>query len=164
MRTYVTISTAVVFNCIATLAQSESLPKRKPGLWAMTIEESGKAGPKQSIKQCVDEKTDTLLQVNSDFQSACTQQPSRRTSSGYETETSCRIGQLVSEAKSVLSGDFQTRVVSEVVVTVTVAPGAPPRTSRQRIEAAYIGPCGTDQRPGGIIMPDGKMIQVPMMQ
>jgi hypothetical protein len=37
----------------------------------------------------------------------------------------------------------------------------PAKESKTKIEARYVGPCEAGQRPGDVIMPDGKVMRVP---
>ncbi|TWT15347.1 DUF3617 family protein [Reyranella sp. CPCC 100927] len=140
-------------------AQAEELPKRKAGLWESTVS-GGMAPAPQVIKQCIDEKTDSLAMAAVGGGN-CKPPTITKTSAGYETETSCQFGQMTSTAKSVISGDFSSKITAKTTATIVQAPGQQPVTSNTTIEAKYLGPCAADQKPGDIIMPDGKVVRTP---
>jgi hypothetical protein len=65
------------------------------------------------------------------------------------------------DGKGVIDGDFGSRVTAHVTSTMVPAPGQQPQTTVMTIESRYIGACAADQRPGDIIMPDGKVVRTP---
>lgn len=160
-RTVFLASVALVASWGA-MAQAEDLPKRRAGLWTSTIK-SEAAGSQQTIKQCIDDKTDSLAK-GAVTGGACKQTRLEKTATGYEIDASCTMGQISSTAKSLISGDFNTKITAHVTSTMVMAPGQQPRTTVTVIEAAYVGPCAADQRPGDIIMPDGKVVRTPGTQ
>lgn len=143
------------------VAQAEELPKRRVGLWESSMTRSNDASP-QVVKQCIDEKTDAqVLASTQGPNSPCKQVRFVKTAQGYETETSCTFGQTTSTAKALITGDFNLKVTTQITSTVVTAPGQQPVTTVSTIEARYVGPCAADQRPGDIIMPDGKVVRTP---
>lgn len=157
-RTVFLASVACVLS-LGAVAQAEEMPKRKAGLWETTMAGGSMPSP-QVVKQCIDEKTDSLAMA-AVAGGNCKPPAITKTSAGYETETSCQFGQMTSTAKSVISGDFSSKVTAKITSTVVPAPGQQPVTTNTTVETKYVGPCAADQKPGDIIMPDGKVIRTP---
>ncbi|HKU97395.1 MAG TPA: DUF3617 family protein [Vineibacter sp.] len=148
--------------CVLSLgvaAQAEEMPKRKPGLWESTVTGGSMPAP-QVIKQCIDDKTDSMAMAAVGGGN-CKPPAITKTSTGYEAETSCQFGQMTSTAKTLISGDFSSKITAKTTSSIVQAPGQQPVTSNTTIEAKYLGPCAADQKPGDIIMPDGKVIRTP---
>jgi hypothetical protein len=80
-------------------AQAEDLPKRRAGLWETTMK-NDRAGAQPPIKQCIDDKTDSLAQGAVGAGGPCKQVRSVKTAQGYEVETSCTFGQATSTGKA----------------------------------------------------------------
>ena len=90
----------------------------------------------------------------------CEQGPIVKTAAGYEMEATCKIGGMTSKSKSIVSGDFNSQVTVDVTSLISTGSG-PAKESKTKIEARYVGPCEAGQKPGDVIMPDGKVIRVP---
>jgi hypothetical protein len=128
-------------------------------LWTSTVKSAAMPAP-QTIRQCIDDKTDSLAQ-SAVMGANCKQTRMEKTARGYEVDAACTMGQINSTAKSVISGDFSSKVTVQVTSSIVMAPGQPAQTSEMTIEASYTGPCAADQRPGDIIMPDGRVVRTP---
>jgi len=139
-------------------AVAEELPQRKPGLWES--KSTGTDG-ETVAKQCVGPGTDQAL-VGGMAGGACSKVLITRTAAGYAVETECAIGQIKAAGSSVITGDFQTIVRTEGTTKLTGMPGQPGTMERKLlVEAKRLGECGPGQKPGDIILPDGKVISMP---
>ena len=155
------------------LAQAaEDLPSRKPGLWESSMKSSDSKMPGTVIKQCVDAETDknALMGVSNGM---CDLKWQRLSADRIETETNCKMGPVAATGKGVITGDFNSSIRVETTTT-TIASGEampagapklniPSVTQTVVIEAKWLGPCEAGQKPGDLIMPDGKVMQMPKM-
>lgn len=139
-------------------AFAEELPQRKPGLW-----ESKSVGEQGEVvaKQCVGPDTDRAL-VGSMAGGTCSKMLVTKTATGYAVETECAMGPIKASGSSVVTGDFQTSVRTEGTTKLTGMPGQPTPVERKLVvETKRLGECAAGQKPGDIIMPDGKVISMP---
>lgn len=144
-------------------AAADTLPPRKPGLWESKTDAEGAA---MTVKQCIDAKTDELAKSAvsgpGGAGSTCSKSTTTRTAAGYETETACKIGAISTEGRGLITGDFDSAIRMEMTTTLTGIPGqAQPMTRKTVIESRWLGPCEAGQKPGDIIMGDGKVIRTP---
>jgi hypothetical protein len=146
---------ALVMSCPA---WAEDMPQRKPGLWeSRSVGEQGE----MVAKQCVGPGTDRSL-VGSMAGGSCSKMLVTKTATGYAVETECAMGPIKASGSSVVTGDFETTVRTEGTTKLTGMPGQPAPVERKLVvEAKRLGDCGPGQKPGDIIMPDGKVISMP---
>ncbi len=148
---------------MAPVLAADSLPPRKAGLWeSKTTTDDGT----MSAKQCIDAQTD-LLAKNAvsgpgGVGDACSKQSVIKTATGYETESVCKFGPIETQGKGVVTGDFDSMIRMEMETTVSGVPGqSKPVTRKSTIENRWLGPCEAGQKPGDIIMSDGKVVRTP---
>ncbi len=155
----VTTCLAATIATMGSALAAETLPARKPGLWeTKTVSAQGNV----TVRQCIDEKTDQLAQGAFGAGQACSKRTMVKTSDGYEGETECKIGTISATGKSVISGDFDSKITMKVDTTLTGVPDTTePVRQQMDIEATYVGPCEAGQSPGDIIMPDGQIVKMP---
>ncbi len=139
-------------------ALAEELPQRKPGLWE--LKSTGAQG-EVVAKQCVGPDTDRAL-VGSMAGGTCSKMLVTKTATGYAVETECAMGPVKASGSSVVTGDFETVVRTEGTTRLTGMPGQPAPVERKLVvEARRLGDCAPGQKPGDVIMPDGKVISMP---
>jgi len=150
---------------VALMAQSDQMPKRKPGLWVSTLSMDMPNAPTGSTKVCVDAATDAVL-------------------SGYGPGAStpvCKTTILKSDATSITKDVVCTLRGAEATTTqtthsTTVFTGdsayhsdskihyAPPVMGRSDVTAAadakWTGPCPADMQPGDLIFPNGRKVNL----
>lgn len=149
------ISLAVI---IPHLASATDLPKRKSGLWETTVSMS-QGGFSQTLKQCVDEATDTEMmnmgaETSKSMGASCSKSEVTRTATGFENEVECDMDGSKLRSKGSFTGDFSSAFSGTVTTTVTPPLfGAPSTTTT--IQAKYVGPCPADMQPGDLILPNG---------
>ena len=143
---------------VALPAAAQQLPQRKPGLW----ETKSKGNEGETIaKQCVGPGTDQSI-VGGLAAGACSKMQVTKTATGYAVETECAVGQIKASGNSVITGDFQTSVRTEGTTKISGMPGQTGQVERKLVvEATRVGECAPGQKPGDIIMPDGKVISMP---
>jgi hypothetical protein len=133
----------------------DSLPRRKSGLWEMTMQMPdmpGGGGMKSS--QCIDEKTDEAMQKKAMSGGerggeTCRQTSLKRSGNTLDMVADCSGAEGKSHIVSHYTGDMQGSYGGESVITFD-----PPRHGRKEMrmgmQAKYAGACPADMKPGDI--------------
>ena len=138
---------------------AETLPARAPGLWES---KSTSADGVTTAKQCVGEGTDAAAVSAMGGNRQCSKNEVTRTADGWSSETECKIGEITAVSRGTFSGDFKSEVRTELETTLTGLPGQSSPTPRKTvIEAKRLGDCEPGQKPGDIILSDGKVVRTP---
>ncbi len=153
------------FLVIPLLANADAFPKRKPGLWELSISTTG--APAQVVKQCTDEATDSkLLQGGNDMAAkagvTCAKNESRMEGNNFISESECEMRGTKVSSTSNFSGDFNSQYTGETSVKYD-PPLMGMTASASKITAKWIGACEETQKPGDIIMPGGFTMNVNTM-
>ncbi len=162
MRFTLLIATlAVAFPAAAAL----DLPKRKSGLWEMTMTHEGQqaqAGmPGGKMQMCIDEKIDDLAQQmgESAAREMCTKAEFRREGDRYVGNSVCKFNGTTATTRMVLTGRFDAEYQADLDTRFE-----PPMNgrgqSRMTIKGRWVGPCKQGQRPGDMVMPNGMTINM----
>ena len=160
----VLVFTSIVASYGRALAEAQNLPTRRAGLWAITMtDESGKTPP-QVMQQCIDAKTDQMMNAFSGGIGAemCSKQEIRKVGATIVINAECQVGPMRSISESVVSGDFNSNYTVRVTTKVEGLPAAAqamvggPRV----IQAKWVGACAKGQRPGDIMMEGGKTMNI----
>lgn len=155
---FVLIAALGALVALPAAAQQQQLPQRKPGLWE--TKSTGNEG-ETIARQCVGPGTDPSI-VGGLAAGACSKMLITKTANGYAVETECAVGQIKASGSSVITGDFQTSVRTEGMTKISGMPGqAGPVERKLVVEAKRLGECAAGQKPGDIIMSDGKVISMP---
>lgn len=156
-----TMSLCAMAALSALPALADELPARMPGLWESST--SVMAGmPVIKVKQCIDAKTDQLTQAAVLPGAQCSKKEVRKIATGYEIETDCKISGMSVVGKGLITGDFATHIRMEMTTMMSGIPGQPGgMTTKIVIETARVGDCQAGQKPGDIIMSDGRVIKTP---
>jgi hypothetical protein len=147
---------ALSFVAVAAQAQ-EGLPKRKPGLWEVTMQMRGAeaAGmPATNSQQCVDDKTDEAMQrkgMSGDGQADCRQTGFKKIAGGFETSAECRSAEGLATVNSRVTGDMGSRYAIDNTVMFS-----PPRHGMSEVRmqgtAQHGGACPAGMKPGDVRM------------
>ena len=150
---------------VATVAHALDLPKRKSGLWEMTMIGDQTNGQPQTVTTCVEQKTDTGLSSSfGDKIPKNCKQPSLKKSAGtYVITSSCKFTDSDVKTVAILSGDTNSAYKIDRTSTYT-PPNKGRKESKQSITAKWLSACKADQRPGDMIMPDGSKINTSDIQ
>jgi len=136
----------------------KDMPKRKSGLWELSMKMD--ASPAlMRMQQCVDEKSDDLMQQQGEQQSQtkCSKNAFSKSGNRVITESICKFGETTATTKAVFTGDFTTTYRGEIHSSYN-PPMHGMKESNQTIDAKWLGPCKTGQKPGDVMMPGmGKM-------
>ena len=134
-------------------------PKRKSGLWEIkNIRGEGKAG---IVKMCVDHATDEpLLHLNGPARKeSCKADKVQRSGDQTTIDAVCTLIGTTATTHAVISGKFDSAYKVETKSTYD-----PPMHGRAEgtttMEARWLGPCGADQKPGDVILADGRRVNM----
>ena len=130
------------------------LPPRRAGLWEMKTTVS--SGRTISMQQCVDAKTDEVMQATSaaSAQRDCSKRDVQKSGNTITIDSVCTMAGKPRTAHTVITGSFD----SGYTMAITSQTDGAPRTIN--IEAKWLGPCAADQKPGDTVMPNGAKMNV----
>ncbi len=150
---------------VATVAHALDLPKRKSGLWEMTIIGGQTNGQPQTVTTCVEQKTDTGLSSSfgDKIPKNCKQPTLKKSAGTYVITSSCKFTDSNVKTIAILSGDTNSAYKIDRTSTYT-PPNKGRKESKQSITAKWLSACKADQRPGDMIMPDGSKINISDIQ
>lgn len=142
-------------------AQGIDLPARKPGLWEISMQMEGM--PTQNMRHCVDEKTDRQMQrAGRGVSENCTPGTPRKDGNALVYEQECQMGKSRVSSRTVMTGDFNSKVHTEVSSTYN-PPLAGRANSKMVMDAKWAGSCPAGWKPGDMEMPGGMRMNVGQM-
>ena len=151
-----------VLLCTATGAHADDYPKRKPGLWQISMTMPSAKIPARETKLCIDAATDAALykQGLAGAGATCSRLDVHRSGDTVTTDTACTMGdrQMTSHGVIVFSGD--TSYHSEIKSHFEPPMMAGRADSTMSQDAKWIGPCPADMQPGDVLMPGGGKINL----
>ena len=161
---------AAVSLIAATPACALDLPARKAGLWEVKMTFEGRNLPPQVMQQCIDAATDKMMSSigGSMQQSMCSKQDVQKVGSTLVVDSVCQMGGMTTTSHGVITGDFNSGYSVKVTSTRAGGPTVPgmaaDSATNMTIDAKHLGACKADQKPGDMIMPDGRKINIVDMQ
>ncbi len=142
---------------LAAGASAQDAPKRKSGLWEISMTMPQMPAPMVS-RQCVDQKTDDLgKSASRDPSTKCSKQSVRREGANVVVESVCQIEGSTATTRGVFTGDFSSAYKGEMT-TRFVPPLHGSAENRMNFQARLTGPCAPGQKPGDVAvqgMPGG---------
>jgi hypothetical protein len=167
MRTALAASAAALISglaCAVTGAWADDLPKRKPGLWEVTLHIASGNMPPQGMKFCTDAATDAELYkfgMNA-AQGLCSRYDLHRSGDVATVDTECKMGDMKMTSRAVMTftGDaaYKTDIKTHFDPPIM---GRSDSTMTQ--EAKWAGPCPADMQPGDMIGPNGMKMNMKSM-
>lgn len=148
------VSVLLVALTVPNLAQAD-MPKRKPGLWEIKMtSDAGRGGGPMVSQQCIDAKTDDLMQQRAQGMGKveCSKNTVRKEGGKTIAESVCKFGGTTTTTKAVFSGDFSSNYRGDIHSTYS-PPMMGMKEVRSTIEAKWLGACKAGQKPGDVIMP-----------
>jgi len=114
----------------------------------------GQAKGMPAIQQCIDEKTDDLMQkeMGERQKSQCSKNELRKEGDKVVAESACKVENSTAKTRAVFTGRFDSAYKADIK-TVYEPPLKGMKESSSVIEAKWLGPCKAGQRPGDISMP-----------
>jgi uncharacterized protein DUF3617 len=151
-------------------ADALDLPARKVGLWEVKMAFEGRNLPSQVVQQCIDAATDKMMGAfgSNLSQGMCSKQDVQKVGNTLVIDSVCEIAGMKTTSHGVVSGDFNSNYTVKMTSTRTGGPAIPGMPadgkSDMTIEAKWISACKPDQKPGDMIMADGRKINIIDMQ
>jgi hypothetical protein len=140
-------------------ASAQEFPKRKPGLWKISItKENSEKGPGDS-EQCIDEATDAALmsQGMGLSKGMCKKYETRHEGDKIIADSECNVMGSQINSHTETTGDFNSSY-STTVHSKNVPPLMGKSESNMKITATWIGACKANQKPGDITLANGMTI------
>lgn len=132
-------------------ALAQDAPKRKSGLWEISMTMPQMAAPMVS-RQCVDEKTDDLGRRPSRAgPENCSKKSVRREGNSVIVESVCQMEGSTATSRGVFTGDFATSYKGDMT-TKFVPPMNGMAESKMSFQGRLTGPCAPGQKPGDIAL------------
>lgn len=148
----------LIFAALITgTATADELPRRKSGLWSMSITMPGASVP-LTMQQCVDEKSDDITGTTADKSKTCRTQ-TKRTGDRLSFDSICKIGKTTSTTRGVFVGDFKSGYTVESTTTFE-PPTAGMREGVTKAAAQWSGPCKSNMKAGDVVMSNGTKFNV----
>jgi hypothetical protein len=132
------------------------LPPRKAGLWQ--IDTTISAGHTVSMKQCIDAQTDQAMQARfaSLPQQNCAKHDVQKSADKITIDSVCSIAGRTTSGHIVITGSFDSAYT--MVMTSEVKGIPTPRNVT--MTAKWLGPCAAGQKPGDMVLPNGRTINI----
>ena len=113
------------------------------------------------MQHCTDATTDKAMSgsVSPMSKDMCSRNDIQKTAAGYVTDSICTVGGVSVTSHSETSGDFNSAYTVKVTSHSQGGPSGP-RDTTMTVEAKWLGACKTDQKPGDIVMPGGRTMNV----
>lgn len=143
-------------------ADDAELPMRKAGLWDVKMRMTGGGVPTMSVQQCTDAATDNDLRTlySPLAKESCSNRAVRKTATGYTVDRLCKRGDDTITMKIEITGDFNSAYEAHLTSrTQADSPDDPP-SSDLTLNAKYLGPCKSGQKPGDVVMMGGMTMNV----
>jgi hypothetical protein len=150
--------------CLAGGSLAADMPKRKPGLWeiSMHMEGAPDMGP---IQQCIDQNTDNLMQQQAQQgKSNCSAMDIKPSGNKVAIHSVCTMEGSTATTDGVFEGAFDSSYKGTMKTRFS-PPMHGMSESNMTQQARWLGPCKPGQKPGDVIMPNmGKMNLNEMMK
>ncbi len=130
-------------------------PKRRVGLWEVRSVGAQAAGL-EATRFCVGPNTDTPtnhLDRSVGRRGSCEFGPFERAGQAWLAESVCREGRTIVTSRAVASGDFLHRYRIDTVVQYDPPLAGVRREDKDALEAHWLGPCASGQKPGDVVVP-----------
>jgi hypothetical protein len=157
------VATSILFLICAMPVLAAELPSRKPGLWEVKTSIESRNAPAQVIQQCIDAATDQMMQSSAGpfAPAVCPQRDVQRSENSITINSTCTIGSKTATAHAVVTGSFDSAYTMTVTSQSEDSPGG---KIIMTMDAKWLGPCTADQKPGDMIMSNGRTINILEMQ
>lgn len=142
-------------------ARADELPTRKAGLWEMNMVRNGSSSG-TTIQQCTDEASDKELVMTFSPMSkeVCSRKDIQKTATGYVSDSVCGAAGVSVTSHAEITGDFNSAYTMKTKSHTEGGPKAIQGEHDTTVEAKWVGPCKSDQKPGDIIMPGGLKMNI----
>ena len=161
----------LVALCLAAASPAAALdlPARKVGLWELKMAFEGGNMPPQTMQQCIDAATDKMMNSigGSMRQEMCSKEDMQKVGNTIVVDSVCQLGPMTMTSHAVITGDFNSAYTVKVTSRRSGGPAIPGMadgSSNMTMDAKWLSTCKPDQRPGDIIMADGRKMNIRDLQ
>jgi len=138
---------------LAGAALAADLPKRKPGLWEITLQSAGMPGM-GPILQCIDRNTDDLMQQRAkQNKTDCSVMDIKPQGNQVTIHSVCTLDGSTATTDAVFVGAFESAYKGEMTTRFN-PPMHGMSESKMSQQARWLGPCKPGQKPGDVIVPN----------
>ena len=157
--TRVATTSLLVLTFFPMIALAAELPSRKPGLWEVKTSFGNGNVPAQVIRQCVDASTDQMMQARSvgSSQRDCTKRDVQRSGDTITIDSACTVAGKARTSHIVITGSFDSAYTMNLT---SQDEGAPAGSRSMTMAVKWISACAADQKPGDMIMADGRKMNI----
>ena len=141
-----TLASFLALLALAAVAAAEDAPRRKSGLWEVTVR-SGAMPQPMTMQQCVDQKTDDMARQEGSRQQHCSKTSARRESGRVVAESECKVENSTARTRAVMTGYLASSYSADVTTTF-VPPLHGIKEQKATTQARWLGPCKPGQKPG----------------
>jgi hypothetical protein len=136
-------------------ALAADTPKRKTGLWEINTKMEGMPSM-GAMQQCIDQNTDDLMQQRAKKEKTdCSVMDVKPQGSKVTMHSVCKFDGTTATTDAVFIGAFDSAYKGEMK-TRYQPPMHGMSESKMTMEAKWLGPCKPGQKPGDVIMPNMK--------
>ena len=145
--------------CVSSAAiAADDMPRRKSGLWSMSVLTPGAAVP-MTMQQCVDEKTDDITATMVDKTKQACKSQMKRDGGRLVFDSTCKLKATTATTHGVFVGDPKSNYSFESTTTFN-PPMAGMRDGVTKATAQWTGPCTAGMKPGDVVMGNGMKFNV----
>lgn len=140
-------------------ALAADMPKRKSGLWEINTQMEGmpNAG---AMQQCIDQNTDDLIQQQAKKEKTdCSVMEVKPQGNKVATHSVCKFGGTTATTDAVFTGAFDSAYKGDMKTRYS-PPMHGMSETKMTLEAKWLGPCKPGQKPGDLIMPNMKAVNI----
>lgn len=140
-------------------AQAADTPKRKSGLWEISTHMEGipSMGP---IQQCIDKNTDNIMLEQAQKEKPdCRVMDVKQQGNKFTLHSVCKIENTTVTTDAVFTGTFDSAYKGEMRTRYS-PPMHGMSESKMTMEAKWLGPCKAGQKPGDVIIPNMKGMNI----
>ena len=136
-------------------ALAADAPKRKSGLWEIKSQMGGMPDM-GAMQQCVDQNTDNLMQQRAKKEKPdCSVMDVKPQGNKVAMHSVCKFEGTTATTDAVFTGTFDSAYKGDMKTRYT-PPMHGVSESKMTMEAKWLGPCKSGQKPGDVIMPNMK--------
>ncbi len=142
----------IILGLAASAVSAADMPKRKPGLWEITMQMDGMPNM-GAIQQCIDATTDNLLQQQAGKQKPeCSVMDIKPSGNKVTIHTVCKIEGSTATTDGVFEGAFDSNYKGTMKTRFNPPLQGMSESNTTQL-ARWLGPCKAGQKPGDVIMP-----------
>ena len=140
---------------LAGSALAADTPKRKSGLWEINSQMDGMPSM-GAMQQCIDQNTDNVMQQQAKKEKPdCSAMDVKSQGNKVTMHSVCKFEGTTATTDSVFTGSFDSAYKGDMKIRYN-PPMHGVSESKMTMEAKWLGPCKPGQKPGDVIMPNMK--------